>query len=273
MSRMFLSAILWFTVSATNAAAVGLLVIPFENATGQSDLDDLADGIDDLLTACFSSYPDQVAVVDRSALAEVVNEQALGWQGYVERHSMADMGRLAQADYLLRGSLTDEDGRLRIQALLFSLTTTQLLHTESTVGTTGALMTDLCDTIASSIADYLSGPQGGAMALEPTSRPEQQSLMIEGLGHYYNGHHGKAIAAFLELVQRFPKDSDAHYWLGQGMRAGSLNELAAVQFRTFLRHFPDDPRGPRVRAEISSLKAVPHTLSEEWAAPDDKETP
>ena len=57
------------------AEPVALLVLPFDNATNDESLDGLSVGLPELLTVCFSGYAGSIAVVDRTGLEALLEEQ------------------------------------------------------------------------------------------------------------------------------------------------------------------------------------------------------
>ena len=59
---------------ASRADGPALLLLPFDNATGEARYDALVAGLPDIRSACLSEFPDQVVVVDR-AVVEVICEE------------------------------------------------------------------------------------------------------------------------------------------------------------------------------------------------------
>ena len=257
MKRLFMAALLLGAVSAWAESPSALLVAPFHNASGDRELDAFAAGVADLLTACFTAYPEHVGVVDRTELDAVSAEQALGWQGYLASKPTNELGGLAKARYLLRGSVTAQAGGLHVEALLFDIQTTHLLYAASAQGEAGELMEGLCERVAASVAGFLA--KGAAGSSEPKlaveAQPERQQLLIRGLSHYYHGDYARALPAFLDLVDRHPEDASGHFWLGRSLLDAGLPALARVQFQSFLRRFPGDPKHERAKAMLESLEA------------------
>jgi TolB-like protein len=255
MKPLLAGILLMATLSALAATPPNLLVVPFHNATGDGELDTFAAGVADLLTACFSAYPEQLGVVDRGELDGIAAEQALGWQGYLASKPLNELGGLSAARYLLRGSVTEQSGELQLEALLFDIHTTRLVHGTGARGGPAALMTRLCDEIAASMAAYVAkagNTAGPELAVE--TQPERQQLMIRGLGHYYNGEHAKALPAFLKLADRYPEDPRGQFWLGRGFADAGLPALARVQLRAFMDRFPNDPKHGQAKALLQSLE-------------------
>lgn len=241
-------------VSASVAATPHtVLVIPFENATARVDLDGLEEGMAELLTVCLSAYPEHLAVVDRSTLDALVHEQSLGWEEYVGSRSLASIGRIVRARYVLRGSFTENDGVLHVQALLFESDTTRLVHSAEARLPATKVASILCDTLGTSMAGFITSGDESAPRLVSAEQPEMQLHVIEGLGHYYNRNYAQAFPAFLSILREEPDHADAHYWLGKSFQQAGLDNLARTEFREFLRRFPQHDKASEVSELLAEL--------------------
>lgn len=238
--------LLWATVVPA-ASPVGLLLIPFSNSSARPELGTLEDGMAELLTVCFSAYADHVAVVERNALDAVVREQSLSWERYVSQNSLRDIGKLANAGYILRGSFVDKDQGLQVQALLFDAATTQLVHTATGAGALGDLSTWLCKDIAHDVAAFLGKRTARSASLPIAEQPQIQRFMIEGMGHYYNGDFARAFPAFLKVLRAQPTHADAQYWLGKSFYGAGMREMAKIQFEAYLQNHPDNSKAQQAK--------------------------
>ena len=253
MKSAWLAILLALSAHPALASAPGMLILPFDNATAQPELDDLRDGIPELLTACLSAYPDRVAVVDRWSLESLVGELSLGREPYLAEESFARIGALTPARYVLRGSLTLRDGELHIQALVFDVASTRLRFSGQAQGPLAEIPGWLCESLPAELAAALAEETVAGATLADAERPEVQNLLIEGLGHYYNGDYAKALPAFIKLLRSEPNDPDAHYWLGKGFYAAGLEALAAVQLREFAERFPEHSRTRQAEELLATI--------------------
>ena len=103
-----------------------ILIVPFDNATGTPEFDALEEGLPDLLTAFLTPYDDQLRIIDRILMEEIFAERSLNWQGFSEKDAFQKAGQLAQARYILRGSISGSANLLGINALLYETETTRL---------------------------------------------------------------------------------------------------------------------------------------------------
>jgi TolA-binding protein len=249
--------VLLATLLAGTAAARALptvLVLPLDNATGRATLDGLAEGSADLLTACLSAHADQVAVVDREALAAQIDEQALGRERYLAERSLAEIGRLSGASHLVRGSFTAAGAEVHVEVLLFEIATTRLAHGVEAEVAPEALAAALCERVAPDLAGQLAGVQPGVAPLTGSAQPEREQRFIEGIGHYYNGDLARAMPAFIELLQQAPDDPHAQYWLGRSFHAAGLSELAQIQLQAFVERHPEHPGVDRAKRLLAGTE-------------------
>jgi len=230
---------------------VTLLILPFENATGRRSLDPLQAGIPDLLTAFLAPGSDRLEIVERSKLDVLLAEQSLRWENVMEKKSYGELGRLAQARYLVRGSFISQGRTLRIQALLYETETMRLVKSFEAQGEPASLNAML-DKIASELASSLSGGVQASPAVRraelPSDPDPQVNLhLIYGLGYYYGGQYTQAIPEFMKILALEPRHADAEYWLIQSYVGAHLKSHAALEAKEFLKLFPQDRRGDEVR--------------------------
>jgi TolB-like protein len=233
------------------AAPPTLLLLPFDNATGDPRLAALERGLPDLLGATLSSRPALVRLVDREQLDAIARERSLSWQQYVARTSLSRMGRLSQARYVARGSFTRSGDRLLVQALVYETETTRLVTSAEVRGDPAALV-PACEELADKIAKAL--PTGPAAALPVDDDPERSLLMIQGLGHFYSGRFNQAVPAFMKILARHSDDALARYWLGRSFYEAGLRQHAAIELRAFLTSSPDHVKAAEARDLLGRLQ-------------------
>lgn len=250
--RICLLLMLLLGVSPTHSANV--LILPFDNATGDKSNDILASAVAEILTVCFSQYSEQIVVLDRASFGQGISEQSIVLGGYTATQSAKTIEKGLAVEFILKGSLVNKDYQLQLQALLFNAANTQL-H-DSVYGRVDShqMLNSLCSNITkpllASLADKKAEPNG----LKTEDFPEKQQELINGLKHYYNGEFAQAFAPFLKLVKTYPEDPVPHYWLAQSFYRAGLNEFAIIQFQDFINRFQDSRRIATVRSQLQKLQ-------------------
>lgn len=228
-----------------------LLLLPFDNATGDARLATLERGIPDLVGAMLSRHAGLVRLVEREQLDTIVKERSLSWQQYVAQTSLNRLGKLSQARYIARGSFTRSGDGLHVQALVYETETTRLVTAAEVRGDPAALVS-LSEELADKIAKVL--PTGTAPALPGDDDPERSLLMIQGLGHFYSAQYNKAVPAFMKILANHTDDASARYWLARSFYEAGLGQHAAIELRAFLRSFPDHVRAAEARELLGALE-------------------
>jgi TolB-like protein len=228
-----------------------LLLLPFDNATGDPRLAPLERGLPDLVSATLSRHPGAVRLVERERLDSIVKERSLSWQQYVAQTSVGRIGTLAQARYIARGSFTRAGERLHVQALVYETESTRLVTAAEARGDRTALV-PLAEELATRIAKTL--PTATTPALPVDDDPERSLLMIQGLGYYYSAQYTRAVPAFMKLLAGHPDDAAARYWLARSFHEAGLGQHAAVELRVFLRSHPDHVKSAEARELLGTLE-------------------
>jgi TolB-like protein len=228
-----------------------LLLLPFDNATGDSRFAALERGVPDLLGAMLSRHTSLVRVVEREHLDAIARERSLSWQQYVAQTSLSRMGSLSQARYIARGSLTRAGERLRVQALVYETETTQLVASAEVRGDPAALVS-ICEELAGKIARAL--PTAARPSLPVDDDPESSLLMIQGLGYFYSAQFNRAIPAFMKIRAKHPDDALARYWLARSFYEAGLRQHAAIELREFLSSSPNHVKAMEVRDLLGRLE-------------------
>jgi TolB-like protein len=237
--------------AAGNPQPPTLLLLPFDNATGDPRLAPLERGIPDLVSAMLSRHSDVVRLVERERLDAIVKERSLSWQQYVAQTSVGRIGILAQARYIARGSFTRAGDRLHVQALVYETESTRLVTAAEARGERAALV-PLAEELANRIAKTL--PTAIAPGLPVDDDPERSLLMIQGLGYYYSAQYTKAVPAFMKILAAHPDDAVARYWLARSFHEAGLGQHAAVELRAFLRSHPDHVKAAEARDLLGTLE-------------------
>lgn len=241
------------TVSSAHGNNVAVLIMPFENASGRSEFDDLARNMPDLLTACFSEVPNAPIVVERTLDRRAMDEIGGTVAQFSDPKAQLKAGAVVGADVILRGSINLKNGDLDAEFFAFNVTDTSLVATQRARLESGAIIDSVCKSIAATFALKLGELNASREPLGRNEDAAQQVLLMEGLKHYYSGDYASAIAPFLKLMRLAPDSESAQYWLGQSFVGAGLNDLAALQMQTYLNQFPGHARSRDVEVSLRAL--------------------
>jgi TolB-like protein len=205
--------------AATPAAAPqqdtrpGLAVLDFEMGLtlGQSreDYDALRRGLASLTVAEVAANPG-VRVVERAQLQQILQEQNLGHEGRVDSMSLARIGRLIGARYMVTGTLFDNHGNLRLDTRVFDVETSQILKTESVRGKWDDLY-DMVPRLAQLLMRDASLPPLERRAMQEFRQanpaPPTQAVMAYSRAVLYadRGDKEHAIEQYRRALQIFPQ--------------------------------------------------------------------
>jgi len=233
---------LLFEVSICLATPVALLILPFENATGQTNLNSLQKGIPDLLAVSLTDHSDRIQIVERQRLEVIMTEQSLKWENVMTQKAL-QLGQLTQARYILRGSLIMDPKGLRIQANLYETETVRMLKSFAVSGSVKQIES-LCDKLARDMANFFISAGDGFPQSDILPDPDLEinSWMAEGLSFYHQNQFAKAIPEFMKVLEKQPRYADAKYWLTKSYAGAGLKDDAILEAKDFLKLFPNDPR-------------------------------
>lgn len=224
------------------AAQKTILILPFHNSTGNAAYDPLAKNMPDLLAAAIQDHSKDVRVVERKELEKVMAENALEWERMKEQgRPLTRLGRMLQANYIMKGSIIPDGKKLRVIAFLYETETMKRVQSADAVGTLKE-MNVMMETMAQTFASppkTLSGLRTGDV---PDARPVQSQQMIRGLGFFHQHRYPQAAAEFMKILEETPKDVDAKYWLAKSLWFAGLSDQAKIECAEFTQWFPKDPR-------------------------------
>ncbi len=204
--------------AATPAAAPqqdmrpGLAVLDFDIglAMGQphEDYEALRRGLASLTVTEVAANPG-VRVVERAQLQQILQEQNLGHEGRVDSMSLARIGKLIGARYMVTGTLYDSHGNLRIDTRVFDVETSQILKTESVRGKWDDLY-DMVPRLAQQLMHDASLPPLEHRAMQEFRQanpvPPTQAVMAYSRAVLYadRGDTQHAIEQYRRALQIFP---------------------------------------------------------------------
>jgi len=240
----------WAEAPAHSSESSTVLVIPFDVLTEGDAYAALDHGIPDLLSASITSNTKHIQLVERARLDALIEEKSLSWQGYLMEQSVQEIGTLAQAQFLLRGSVTEQKGKAVLRAFLYETETTRLVRAFEARGSLDQLQA-LCADIARQLEDVLSRPIDALPELIADENPEQSNLFIQGIGAFYRGRYDHAFAAFMNILEANPGEPLARYWLAKSFHGAGLQGHAVIEFKQFLAAFPNHEKAVEAKAYLS----------------------
>ena len=112
----------------------GIAVLPFTNggSYGQAkeDFDALERGIAGMMISELQRNP-AARVVERDQITQLLSEQNLGAQGRVDSATIARVGKVTGARYMVMGTFIDFYGDFRLDARLVNVETSEIVKVES----------------------------------------------------------------------------------------------------------------------------------------------
>ncbi len=229
-----------------------ILILPFDNATGNQEFDALEEGLPDLLTAFLTPYDDQLMIIDRILMEEIFAERSLSWQGFSEKDAFQKAGQLAQAQYILRGSISGSANLLGINALLYETETTRLIRSiESRVPSNQ--LTSAVQDLAQQLAEHFETEIPEVPELPLEEDPVKSVNLMYGLSYYYAGQYEKALTYTMKILENDADDELGRYWLARSFLGAGLEDHARLEFQDFLARFPDSPKAGEIKIQLERL--------------------
>ncbi len=238
------------SVRATEAPVI--LIMPFDNATGKQKFDSLETGLPDLLTAFLSPYNEQVMVIDRGLLENVFTENGLRWEGFTEEKSLTQLGKLAQANFIVKGSISGEDSSLGLNVFIYETETTRLLKSLESVGKADQL-SGIAQKASIMIARYFETDTKEVVDLPFDEDPMRSLNYIYGLAYYHNDQSELALTYFMKILENHPDDELAHYWMGKSFLQAKMKDHAQIEFEQYLQKYPKGSRKEDVTIELNQI--------------------
>lgn len=191
-------------------AAVGLVaVLPFENATGDSAIEYLSDGISECLINKLSSL---------NGLRVISRTSAFAFKG--KKMEPKEIGRRLGVDALVLGSLAQRCPSLAITAELVSVSDATQLWGKKYARPVDDMMHvegEIAATIARTLRRQLSGEEKVKLARTETSDPEAYRLYLKGRDFLVGNQQemDKSVDYFQQAVARAPDYAMAHAGLAE----------------------------------------------------------
>ena len=247
-------------------AAIGLVaVLPFENATGDSAIDYLSDGISECLINKLSSL---------NGLRVISRTSAFAFKG--KKMEATEIGRKLGVDALVLGSLAQRGPSLTITAELVSVSDATQLWGKKYARPADDMMqveAEIAATIARTLRRQLSGEEKVRLARTETSDPEAYRLYLKGRDFLVGNQQemNKSVDYFQQAVARAPDYAMAHAGLAEAhtrqafLRAVDRTEAVAKARVAVTRALELDPDLAEAHAALGLVRFY---FEWDWAGAD-----
>ena len=193
----------------------GIAVLPFSNggSYGQAkeDYDALQRGIAGMMISELARNP-AARVVEREQIQQLIGEQNLGAQGRVDSTTVARIGKITGARYMVMGTFVDFYGDFRIDVRLVNSETSEIVKTESDKVQRDHLF-DLIRTISERLMKDVNLPQ---LERRASDQRMDRRIPTEALTYYSRallyqdrGQKDKAVEMYTHALQIFPEYAEA----------------------------------------------------------------
>jgi TolB-like protein/DNA-binding winged helix-turn-helix (wHTH) protein/Tfp pilus assembly protein PilF len=221
---------------------VMLVVLPFENMSGDSQQEYFSEGLtDEIITDLGQLQPERLGVIARTSVMQY-------------RHSQKTAGQIGYelgADYILEGGVSRGNDKLRVNAQLIQVRDQTHLWAESYEFKPGDFL-QLQDEVAAKIADEihlkLSSEEHARLEIHPWLDPDAHEAYLKGR-FFWNRRtsegYMEAAQYFRQAIAKDPKYAQAY--------AGLADTLALIG------SLPD-PAIPRSQAMSQAKAAAMHAL-------------
>ncbi len=247
-------------------AAIGLVaVLPFENATGDSAIEYLSDGISECLINKLSSL---------NGLRVISRTSAFAFKG--KKMEPTEIGRKLGVDALVLGSLAQRGPSLAITAELVSVSDATQLWGKKYARPADDMMqveAEIAATIARTLRRQLSGEEKVKLARTETSDPEAYRLYLKGRDFLVGNQQemDKSVDYFQQAVARAPDYAIAHAGLAEAytrqafLRAVDRTEAVGKARVAVTRALELDPDLAEARAALGLVRFY---FEWDWAGAD-----
>jgi len=201
---------------------IRLLVLPFENLSGDPEQDFFADGItEEMITQVSNLRPNQLGVIARVSAMRYKQHKL----------NLSDVQRELKVDYLLEGSVRRSGDKVRITAQLIELQDQSPVWAQSydrELRDVLSVQANVAEAVARAVR--LNVPTAGEVALasHPTPSPEGYDSYLQGQYHlhrYMRDDPQKALLYFQKALTTDPDFAAAHVGLATCYMASAFDEV------------------------------------------------
>jgi TolB-like protein len=166
------------------------------------------------LTITEMTANDRIRVVERTQLQQLLQEQNLGREGRLDNSTMARIGRIIGARYMVTGTFFDNRGAVRVDARIFDVETSEILRTQSVTGRMDNLYEMLPRLAQQLMHDAQLPPleRGAANEFRQANPPPPtQAVMAYSRAVLYadRGDRNRAVEQYRRALSTFPQYTQA----------------------------------------------------------------
>ena len=237
---------------APNSGDRRVVVVAFNNSTGSARYDALSDGLAWLVGGDLAKV-NGFAVVEREELDKVVTEHKLQATGLIDEKARAVLGKLLDAELIVTGGFTLDNGNLRIDIRAVDVGTAEIVAAASASGPKAKLL-DTEKKAINVLVRRIEASKSDARELTVDDTPELTLHYIRGLGHYFENQYEAAIAEFMILAQKDEASELARYWIARSYYELKDRDHCVIECRKYLRAFVKGKHANQVRWMLSSCR-------------------
>ena len=210
-------------VASAQDTRPGVAVMPFSDggSYGQDkeDFEALSVGLQDMLLTELA-FNDQLRVVERGRIRDLLQELALDESGKVDASSAAEVGKLVGARYMIFGSFIDWYGDFRLNVRVVSVETGEIVKVDRARDDRENLFPMVVE-LANSLTEDLDLPalsrQAYEQRMERSEEIPQEALRLYSKALLYadRGDTDRAIELFSQVATEFPEYTEAQEALRQ----------------------------------------------------------
>lgn len=203
----------------------GIAVLPFSNggSYGQAkeNFDALERGIAGMMISELARNP-AARVVERDQITQLLGEQNLGAQGRIDSATIARVGKVTGARYMVMGTFIDFYGDFRIDVRLVNTETSEIVKTESD----RAQRDHLFDLIRNVSARLMKDANLPPLERRASDQRSERKIPTEALTYYSRallyqdrGQTDKAVDMYTQALTIFPEYAEAQEGLQRVKRS------------------------------------------------------
>jgi TolB-like protein/DNA-binding winged helix-turn-helix (wHTH) protein/Tfp pilus assembly protein PilF len=203
-----------------------LLVLPFENLSGDPEQDFFTDGItEEMITQISNLRPNQLGVIARVS--------AMRYRQH--KPDLSDVRRALNVDYVLEGSVRRNKDKVRITAQLIELHDQSHLWAQSydrELRDVLSVQADVAEAVARAVRLSVPATDRVALASHSTPSPEGYDNYLQGQYHlhrYMRDDPQKALGYFQKALATDPGFAAAHVSLASCYLASAFDEVPPTE--------------------------------------------
>ena len=218
----------------TNGSRIMLAVLPFDNLTGDTDKNYLADGVtQELITHLSGLRPSRLGVIARTSAMQYRDTEK----------TVVEIGAELNVSFILEGSLRVDDNRIRINGQLVRVDDQATVWSggyERELQETIALQRDVAQRVTRALSIELLSPARAAQGVTALTTSEAYDTYLKGR-YFLNRGSGedieKGVQYFLAAIEADPFFASAQLGLAEGyLLLGQSRKKPAEDFYQMAKH-------------------------------------